>query len=378
MKQIGVGVLGYGFIGKVHLFGYRSIPFFFDPVPATVRLIGVATTRRETAEAARAHGGFEVGTADWRELIARRDIQVIHICSPNSAHADQLVAAMAAGKHIYCDKPLTATAAEAATVKRAMVGWKGIGQMTFQNRFFSATLRAKQLVSEGFIGDVIGLRGVYLHAGSVDPAAPLKWKLRKADGGGVLRDLGSHLLDLADWIAGPISEIQASARILHPTRPDGRGGTGKVEAEDQIVMIVRLAGGALGSLEASKIATGAEDDLRLEIHGTRGAIRFDLMEPDFLQFYSLADPDSPIGGARGWKRIATVQRFPAPAVFPPARATSGWLRGHTQCLYNFLSAVADERQTEPSLGRGIAVQQIIEAADRSVQSGGWQKVASLD
>jgi len=375
MKQLGVGIIGYGFIGKVHAFGYRSIPFFFDPVPVAARMVGVATSRRETAEAARIHGGFEVGTADWRELIDRKDIQIIHICSPNPAHADQLVAAMAAGKHIYCDKPITVTVEEADRVQRAMKGWTGIGQMTFQNRFFSATLRAKQLISEGAIGEIIGLRGVYMHSGSVDPAAPLKWKLRKADGGGVLRDLGSHLLDLAAWLVGPFTEIQASSRILYPTRPDGRGGREKVEAEDQIVMTVRLATGTLGTLEASKIATGAEDDLRLEIHGSRGALRFDLMRPDFLEAYSLADPDTPIGGTRGWKEIATVQRFPAPAVFPPARATTGWMRGHTQCLYNFLSAVAEGRPPEPSLLQGIAVQKMIEAAERSAQQGGgWHRV----
>ena len=376
MAAIGVGIIGYGFIGKVHAFAHRSIPFYYDPAPVTARLVCVATSRAESAEAARKHGGFESSTTDWKELINRPDIHIVHICSPNTLHAEQLIAAMRAGKHIYCDKPLTASLREAVAVKRAMAGWTGVGQMTFQNRFFSAIQRARQLIDEGFLGTVVGFRGVYLHSGSVDPVAPVKWKLRKADGGGVLRDLGSHLIDLVDWLAGPFTEIRAEKRVLYPQRPDGRGGTERVEAEGQVIMTVRTAAGALGTLEASKIATGAEDDLRVEIHGSRGALRFDLMQPDFLEAYSLSDPPSPLGGTRGWKRIATVQRYPPPAGFPSPRATSGWLRGHTHCLYNFLRAIAEGTQPEPSLTRGIEIQLMMDCAELSCETGTWQRIRS--
>ena len=374
MTALGVGILGYGYIGKVHAYAYRTIPFHYDPPPVAVRLVGVATSRRETAEAARAHGGFEVATADWRELIERRDIHIINICSPNAAHAGQLAAAMAAGKHIYCDKPVTATVEEADAVERAARGWTGIGQMTFHNRFFSAPQRARQLIEQGFLGTPLGLRGVYLHSGSVDPSAPLRWRFRKKDGGGVLRDLGSHLLDLADWLAGPIVAVRADTRILYPTRPDGRGGTGAVDTEDHALLTVRLSSGALGTLEVSKIATGAEDDFRLELHGSRGALRFGLMEPDFLEVFSLAEPDMPLGGMRGWNRIATLQRYPAPAAFPSPRATSGWLRGHVHGLWHFLDAVAKGAAAEPSIGRGIAVQRMIDCAERSAETGRWAEL----
>jgi predicted dehydrogenase len=374
VTTVGVGIIGYGFIGKVHAYAYRTIPFHYDPPPLAVRLIGVATSRAETAEAARAHGGFDVGTADWRELVARPDIQVIDICSPNTLHADQLAAAMTAGKHIYCEKPLTATVAEARSIARAARTWKGIGQMTFHNRFFSAPQRARQLIDAGFLGTPLGMRGVYLHAGSVDPSAPLKWKLRGKDGGGVLRDLGSHLLDLADWLAGPIVAVRADTRIAYPTRPDGRGGTAAVDAEDQAVLTVRLASGALGTLEVSKIATGAEDDLRLEIHGSRGALRFNLMEPDFLEAYSLEQPDMPLGGTRGWNRIAAGQRYPAPAAFPSPRATSGWLRGHVHCMWHFLDTIARGAAPDPSLLRGVAVQEMMDCAEKSAGTGRWVDV----
>ena len=263
---------------------------------------------------------------------------------------------------------------EADEVGLAMKSWQGIGGMTFQNRFFSGVQRTRQLIDEGFLGTLVSFRAVYLHSGSVDPSAPLKWKLRASEGGGVLRDLGSHLLDMVDWLAGPMEEIRMETRILYPTRPDGAGGVQAVDAEDQVVLTVRVAGGALGTLEASKIATGAEDDLRVELHGTRGAIRFDLMQPDFLEIYSLADPAMPLGGTRGWKRVAALSRYAAPAGFPSPRATSGWMRGHVHCQYTFLKAVAEGRQPDPSLSRGIEVQRLMECAEKSAQTGAWQKV----
>jgi predicted dehydrogenase len=289
---------------------------------------------------------------------------------------DQLEAALAAGKHIYCEKPIVATEEDAARVRRALVGWRGVGQMTFHNRFYSAAQKARHLVDKGFLGTPLGFRGVYLHAGNIDPGVTMKWRLRKAAGGGVLRDLGAHLLDLLEFLAGPIASISASPRILHAVRPDGRGGMETVDVEDQICMTARLACGAVGTLEASKIATGAEDDLRLEIEGTRGALRFNVMAPDFLETYSRDDPDTPMGGERGWKKIAVLQRYPAPAVFPSARATSGWLRGHVHCLHNFLSAVAAGRPAEPSLERGLRVQDLIQAAEKAGATGAWQTVRS--
>ena len=373
--EIGVGIIGYGFMGKVHAYGYASIPFYYDPPPVRTRLVAVATSSAASAEAARVHGGFQEGTEDWRRLLDRPDIQVIDVCSPNPLHAEQLAAALQAGKHIYCDKPLTVTAEEATgVVRRAMGQWSGIGQMALHIRFYSAMQRARQLVDEDFLGDPIGFRCTYLHAGSVDPATPLKWKLRAAAGGGVLLDLGPHALDLVDWLVGPIEAVRAESRILHPERPDGRGGMAPVDAEDQLLITARLAGGTLGTIEASKIATGAEDDLRLELHGMRGAIRFDLSQPDFLEVYSRSDPEQPLGGLRGWKRIPCLTRYPAPAGFPTAKATSGWLRGHVHSQYSFLKAVAEGSTPDPSLERGVEVQLLMAAARKSLASGNWETI----
>lgn len=372
MKTLGIAVLGFGFIGKAHAYGWRNMPLFYDPLPARVRLIGVATTNPASAQRARERGGFTMATADWRELAARPDVDIVDIATPNRAHAEQILTAIGAGKHVYCDKPLTATEAEAARVEEALRGYRGIGQMTLHLRFYPATLRAKQLIDEGFLGDVIGFRGVFLHAGSVDPKRPMGWKQMASEGGGTLRDLGSHLIDLADWLAGPLQSALAETRILYPERPDASGRLVRVEADDQVTILARTAGGAVGTLEASKIATGAEDELRLEIHGTKGALRFQLMDPNWLEAYSLSDPDTPVGGTRGWKRIATMQRYEAPASFPGGKANLGWLRGHMHCQYSFLAAVASGIQGEPSLQRGVRLERMMAAVAQSAKSRSWE------
>ena len=374
MDTLGVGIIGFGFIGKVHAYGYLNMPLFYDPVPVRTKLVGVATSREETARKAAEQGGFGFGTAEWRELVARDDIRIINICSPNSRHAEQLLAAMAAGKHIYCDKPLVVGDEDMARVEKALQGYHGIGQMTFNYRFFPATLRAKQLIEEGFVGNVTGFRAAYLHSGSVDPAKPMGWKQLKSEGGGVLQDLGSHVVDLMDYFIGPFDSVLAETRILYPKRPNQRGEIVPVEADDQALMLIRLANGAVGALEASKIATGTEDELRFEIHGDKGALRFNLMDPNYLEAYDLRDPESPIGGTRGWRRIATVRRYEKPAGFPGPKFSIGWMRAHVHCLYNFLEAIATGRPAEPSLHRGLYVQRMLATAERSVRTRTWEPV----
>jgi predicted dehydrogenase len=174
----------------------------------------VAATNPASAAWARERGGFLTATVDWRELVARDDVDVVDIASPNRVHAEQLLAAIQAGKHVYCDKPLTATFAEAERVEEALRGYRGIGQMTFHLRFNPAVLRAKQLIDEGFLGEPIGFRNSFLHSGSVDPERPMGWKQMASEGGGTLRDLGSHWIDLVDWLAGPLETVLAETRIL--------------------------------------------------------------------------------------------------------------------------------------------------------------------
>jgi len=364
-RTFGVGIIGFGFMGRTHSYGYVNLPLFYHPVPCRTRLVGVATSRPETAEAARRALGFEIATTDWRELIARPDIDIIHICTPNKFHTEQVLAALAAGKHVYCDKPLCTTRAEADEIAAALPSVKVTHQMALHNRFFPATMRAKQLLEAGFLGDVLSFRGAYLHAGSVDLNAPLRWKLdAELGGGGAILDLGSHILDLLQHLIGRLTITDCTTYIAFPERASAKSPNErvKVTAEDSAVMTVRAANGAPGQVEATKLATGAVDELRFEIHGTKGALRFNLMEPSFLWVYDQTQP----AAERGWRALETVQSYPAPAVFPPWKVGIGWLRAHMACLHNFLTAAAEGRPAEPDLGAGVQLQHLMaDAYDRA-------------
>lgn len=358
---LGVAILGFGFIGKVHAYGHLNMPLFYTPVPVRTRLVGVATSTPESAARAKDLLGFDVATTDQLSLINRDDVDIVHICTPNDLHADALLAAMSAGKHIYCDKPLTATLAEAERVAAALPSYHGTSQMTLQCRFWPATLRARQLIDDGRIGTITHFRGAYLHAGSVDRARPLNWKADAGRGGGVLNDLGSHIIDLLQHLIGPLEPIHAVGRVWAADRRDQARPSQSIAnvGEDFIGVTMRTAHGAPGFVEASKIATGAEDELRFEIHGEKGALRFNLMDANYLDFCDLSDPDAPLGGERGFKRIATVSRYEKPAGFPSPKNHIGWMRGHMHCLYNFLNAVARGEPGDPSLAVGVELQRTL-------------------
>jgi len=360
-RPLGVAILGFGFIGKVHAYAHVNIPMFYIPPPLRTRLVGVATSNDESAAKAKALLGFEVATTDQLALIHREDVDIVHICTPNDLHREALLAAIRANKHIYCDKPLTATAEEAEEVAETLSGYKATGQMTFNYRFLPATMRAKRLVDEGRLGQISHFRGAYLHSGSIDRTRPLNWKADASRGGGVLNDLGSHVIDLLWHLLGPLEPMHAVTRVWAKTRASAADPSRTIPdvAEDLMMVMMRTADGAPGVIEASKIATGAEDELRFEIHGEKGALRFNLMEPNWLEFCDMADPDVPLGGQRGWRRIATVGRYEKPGGFPSPKNTIGWERSHMHCVYSFLDSIAQGRPGQPSLMHGVELQRLL-------------------
>ncbi len=271
MKIYNVGIIGFGFIGKVHAHGYLNLPLFYDPAPLEARITHVVTSRRETAEKARRTIGADAVATDFRAVTENPAIDIVHICTPNHLHKEALLSAIAHQKHVYCDKPLVATMAEAQEVRAALDDYRGVGQMTFQNRFFPATMRAKQLIDQVRLGKLLSFRFCYLHGGNADPATPLKWRLTAAAGGGVIADLASHVLDLADWLIGPFRSVMAATQIAYPTRPSLEEPVRQlpVDAEDSVLALARMQSGALGTIEATKIATGSEDEIRFEIHAPR-------------------------------------------------------------------------------------------------------------
>ncbi|NOZ21777.1 MAG: Gfo/Idh/MocA family oxidoreductase [Planctomycetes bacterium] len=361
-------------MGKVHTYGYRNIPLFYDPPPCETKLVGVCTAHEETAEKARKVGGFDFCTTDPNELLQREDIQIINCCTPNRLHKDLLLAAIDAGKHIYCDKPLAFDADEAREIAAAAEKGPGKYQVTLQYRFLPATLRAKQMIEEGFLGRVFGFRAQYLHAGYIDPARPMSWRLKKAEsGGGALFDLGSHILDLIYHLLGDYESVSALCETMIKERPlKGDPATMEpVEVDDITLMTVRMKSGAVGTVESWRLATGTNDEMRFEIHGEMGALRFNLMEPNWLYAFDVRDPEGDYGGRRGFKQIECVQRYPKPAVLPAPKVSVGWIRGHVACLHDFLTHVAEDTPTCPDFSDGARIHEVMDAACRSSEAGRW-------
>ncbi|MBQ6351921.1 MAG: Gfo/Idh/MocA family oxidoreductase, partial [Lentisphaeria bacterium] len=281
-KEYRVGMIGFGFIGKVHAYGHLNLPLFYDQQEFRSRITHICTGHPESARKGCGQIGAEHAVTDFREITENPDIDIVDICTPNHLHCEAVLSAIRNGKHIYCDKPLTQNLADAEKIAAALKDYRAIGQMTLQNRFFPATLRAKQLIDAGRIGEILEFRGQYLHSGSADPKAPYKWKLAA----GVVNDLGSHILDLMNHLIGPFAAISAVTHIAYPERPAAGEPERlvKVEAEDNMLATVRLANGAFGHISASKIATGVEDGFGFEIHGSRGALRWEPMNLDKLYY----------------------------------------------------------------------------------------------
>ena len=340
-----IALLGGGAIGKVHAYAYSTLPFYSDPVPCEVRVKYVVNSRPETAAKAAALCPGAIPLTDWRAAVADPEVDVVDVCLPNHLHFEALKAAIAAGKHIYCEKPVVLNAAEADELEALLADYRGVSQVAFHIHFFASAMLAKKLISEGKIGRVVEFRGSYMQNSHVDPNRPIRWKNLKQCGGGALMDIGSHLIELTDWLAGPLDEafsFSASADAKNPER-----------AEDSMAMVWRTKDGAIGTLQASKMAHGTENDMTVEIYGTKGAVRFDLQDPHFLEFFS---------GEGGWQRLAVGNRYDLPDTdFPATKSGIGWVRAHCTSVAHFLRNVAAGRKLgdEPDLARGIYIQRLM-------------------
>jgi predicted dehydrogenase len=371
LKKYGVGLVGYGFIGKVHTYSYKNIPFYYRDPPCEVKLVGVCTSRSETAKEAMEQGGFSFATADYRELLDRDDIQIINCCLPNYLHKDVVINALKAGKHVCCEKPLALNLKEAKEIYEVAKNSRVKHQITFQNRFIPAIMRAKQLIEEGNIGEIFSFRGVHLHSSCVtQKSQAYSWKVESEKvGGGVLVDLGSHLIDLTRYLIGEFKSVNGYVKNF--TSPDKR-------TDDLALLSVEMMNGAVGSLEASKMATGTNDDLRIEVHGSKGAIQFDSMEPNWLKYYDNTEPEKPIGGKKGFTKIETIQKYPEPSGIPISKFPIGWMRYHVACLHSFLRSIIDGTEASPNFKDGLEVQKIIEATYISSNKKERIEISELD
>ncbi len=401
-SSIGVGMVGYAFMGRAHSQAWRTVDRVFD-LPLRPRLAAICGRDQAAAESAAARLGWAATETDWRALIARDDVQLIDIAAPGSLHAPIAIAALQAGKHVLCEKPLANTLAEAERMAaaadaafpsgaRAMVG--------FNYRRVPALALARRLVEQGRIGTLRHVRAVYLQDWLVDPDSPLTWRMQ-ADraGSGALGDLGAHIVDLARFLTGDeITGVSAVSATFVEQRPladefedragtpdatgagTGSGGaagtrrTGQVTVDDAVVFTARFGSGALGSFEATRYAAGRKNGLRIELNGAAGSLAFDLERLNELEFYDGDDTDG--GATGGFRRIlVTEPEHPYLSGWWPPGHTLGWEHTFTNQARDLLTAIADGGQPAPSFGDGLAVQRVLDAVQRSAAAGsGWVAV----
>lgn len=372
MNSLGVAMIGYGGIARAHAQGWRDLTLHYALPADRVRLVGVATRRQASAQTAAAELGCPIATTDAAALIQRDDVDVVDICTPPASHLEYVRLAAAAGKHIYLEKPVATSLAEAREIG-TLVRASGVTcQVNFTNRWLPAAQRMRALIGEGFVGTITSVRARYCRGSHASPARPRTWRHILAEsGGGAFADLGAHIIDLVMWMAGPIVEVMAESRIVIPRRPLTAGGSalGPVDTDDETRALIRLGSGATGTLETSRVTIGAANDLVFEIQGDRGALRYSLDDPNGLWAYdgTVSEP------RRGWTRIETIQRY-AGAAHPDWAAAIGVARGHAESQYQFARAVWDRTAGDPGVDAGIAAQAVIEAVYRSASARAWASV----
>ena len=376
-KEIRIGLLGFGFMGKTHAFSVSNLPYYCGDLPFRAVIRGVCTRSMEKSQAVAEEFGFAVATDDENVLINDPEIDVIDICTPNILHADTVRRALAAGKHVYCEKPLADNLQSAEEMAALAAASDRICTVVFNNRHLSAVRRAKEIIDEGRLGRILSFDFHYLHNSCTDPDRKADWK-QTADvcgKGGVLFDLGSHIIDLAVYLCGELESVIGKSQIAFETRADANGNPWRTDAPEAFYMLATAKNGARGTITASKLTMGTNDDLGFTIYGTKGALKFSLMDPNYLGFYDNTASHTSYGGDAGFTRIECVGRYPAPAgAFPSPKAAQGWLRGHVMGMYSFLNAVYLGRQDEPTFAHGAYVQRVMDAAMRSDATGREEKI----
>jgi predicted dehydrogenase len=373
---LGVGLIGYAFMGAAHSQAWRTAPHFFDlPLrPQLTVLAGRDAVR--VADAAERLGWSSVET-DWHRVLERDDVDLVDVCTPGDTHAEIAIAALEAGKHVLCEKPLANTVAEAEAMAEAAAraATRGVRSMVgFTYRRVPAIGLARQLVAEGRLGEIRHVRAQYLQDWIADPAAPMSWRLEKEKAGsGALGDIGAHIVDLTQHITGQrLTGVSALLETFVEERPlpasEGSlsgvagQGTGRVTVDDAAVCLGRFDGGALATFEATRFALGRKNAIRIEVNGSRGSLAFDFEDMNVLHFY---DGDEPAATA-GFRRIVVTEpEHPYVGAWWPAGHGLGYEHGFTHQVVDLVAAIAKGEDPTPSFADGLQVQRVLDAVERS-------------
>jgi predicted dehydrogenase len=382
VKEIGIGLLGVGWMGEVHSTSYARVPIHFPDAEGRARLVIAADEVEERAQAAAEKLGYESSTTDWREVIAHPNVDAVSICAPNFMHREMAIAAAEAGKHFWGEKPLGALPEDTVAIERAVeaAGVRTIVGLNYRNP--PAVQYAQQLIAEGELGDVNHFRMQFVASYSANPRGALSWRFSRAlSGHGILSDLGSHAIDLAMFLCGPIVRTTSTSAILIPERPKVQMGSGThfsvvegdvelgpVENEDWCAALIEFESGLKGTIELSRAMVGGDARYWFEVNGTRGAVAWNFERMNELEHYRDG----------GYARELMGPAHPDFARFQPG---TGIPMGYDDLkvieAYRFLQSIADGQQREPGVREIAATARVLDAIARSFTSGAWEEVREL-
>jgi predicted dehydrogenase len=388
MSTLRVAMIGHGFMGAAHSQGWRTAPRVFDLPAEPEMAVIVGRNATATADAAAKWGWAETAT-DWREVIARDDIDLVDIVTPGDSHAEIAIAALEADKHVLCEKPLANTVGEAEAMAdaAARAAARGIRAMVgFTYRRVPAVTFLRDIIAQGAVGRIAQVRASYRQDWLVDPEMPLAWRLQKEHAGsGALGDIGAHAIDLAQFVTGlRIERVSGVVDTIVKQRPlladgvglsgTGTGEYGEVTVDDIAIFTGRLESGALASFEATRFATGRKNALAIEVSGDKGALAFDLEDLNTLWFYDRTAPNQ----TQGFTRIlVTESEHPYVSAWWPAGHMLGYEHGFSHQVKDFVEAIATGVDPHPTFADGLQVQRVLAAVEQSSENdSAWVRVGA--
>ena len=375
-SSLGVGMIGYSFMGAVHSHAWRTVGRVFD-LGVDVDMRVICGRNEEAVTEAAAKYGWQSAETDWRTVIARDDIDIIDVCTPGSSHEEIAVAALNAGKHVICEKPLANTVAEAERMAAAAQASSGKSMVAFNYRRVPALAYARELVRQGRLGRIFHVRAVYLQDWIIDPEFPLVWRLVKEEAGsGALGDLGAHIVDAAQFVTGSqITNVSGELRTFIDERPlvgethlleaTKSAERGKVTVDDAALFLANFDNGAVGTFEATRFASGRKNGMAIEVNGEKASLRF-----EFESMNELWVHDHTVDGKDAGFRRVMVTEGDHPYVegwWPPGHVL-GYDHTFTHEFRDFVLDIVNDRAPEPSFADGLYVQRVLDAVERSAQA----------
>lgn len=368
-RPLGVAAIGYAFMGQAHSNAWRTVANHFD-VPDFEQKVLVGRDAVAVAAAAKKYGWSESAT-DWREVIARDDIDIVDICAPGWLHAEIATAALAAGKHVLVEKPLANSMAESETMVTAAQSARAAGvrsMVGFNYRRIPALALARKLIADGELGSIRQVRASYLQDWLADSNSPMTWRLRKETAGsGALGDIASHAIDQVQYLLGDtVTQVSGKLHTFTTERP-GPDGPEPVTVDDAAWATLSMASGAVASVDVSRVALGQKNALRVEVYGTAGALTFNLENPNELFFLNGTEPIE----VQGFRRIlVTEPEHPYISGWWPQGHVIGWEHSFTHQIRDFLLNISTGTDPSPSFEEGYGVQQVLAAIEASSAADG--------